>query len=172
MSCYQGNNFNLENINLNFYFIIIKKKKNITFLLSALTFWHKKKYMRMLWCLTPTLSIISFVWPNQVERKHDGDWKDFLAICASLPAPQQIKDWNWEVKTGEKYLDLKQVFFSRTRRTQIVLSVYCIITYLVSVFGFVLFCFSALVVWPMTSKQILTQKFSIMFSILPISLCI
>ena len=101
-------------------FLEIKKK----FLLSALlTFWHKKKYMRMLWCLTPTLSIISFVWPNQVERKHDGDWKDFLAICASLPAPQQIKDWNWEVKTGEKYLDLKQVFFSRTRRTLIVLSV-------------------------------------------------
>ena len=64
----------------------------------------------MLWCLTPTLSIISFVWPNQVERKHDGDWKDFLAICASLPAPQQIKDWTGKSKRGKNILTLNRSF--------------------------------------------------------------
>ena len=85
-----------------------KIKKNPSF--SIVNILTQKKYMRMLWCLTPTLSIISFVWPNQVERKHDGDWKDFLAICASLPAPQQIKDWTGKSKRGKNILTLNRSF--------------------------------------------------------------
>ena len=87
------------------------KKKILSF--SVVNILTQKKYIYahvVMFDPYPTLSIISFVWPNQVERKHDGDWKDFLAICASLPAPQQIKDWTGKSKRGKNILTLNRSF--------------------------------------------------------------